>query len=179
MAKGIFASSKSALILAVGVIACSVLAVAGLSSRFTPDQENDYLNERSVYDEASAGTPNGVSKSQVKNQAINTRMDGFADDADLIDDTSGFDPAPASNPQPLVSSPSNDDGGFGPRASAPSSRSSTPSQGPSRSVFQDYQPSPKRTKKTRQDDLYPPDPPPGQPFPKDRKIIELVEPKGS
>ena len=176
MTNGLLTNSKNTLILAGGVLVCAAIAAATLGSQFIPNSELDYRETREVVQENEGAT--NAAATQSTPQLADDSLNGFADDSDLIDDTSGIDTTPASKGEVIVTAanPGNEDNnGFAEVASAPAPRRGVRAKP---SVFQDYNPNAGRAPAPPKNDPLPRDPPPGQPFPKDRKIIELVEPGG-
>jgi multidrug efflux pump subunit AcrB len=176
MANGILGNSKNTLILAGGVLVCAAIAAATLGSQFIPNSELDYRETREVAQEpgASEGSTNAAA-AQTTTQLADGSLNGFADDSELIDDTSGIDTTPATAGEVIVPSGNSGNNGFAEAETIEKPRRNAAAQP---SVFQDYNPNAGRAPKPPKDDPLPRDPPPGQPFPKDRKIIELVEPGG-
>ena len=159
-----------------GVIACAAIAAVSLGSQFTPKSDGDYLDSRGVaQDHSSVEGGEPAAGSQTTAPLAQADLNGFAEDAELIDDTSGFDPSPSSMGDVIVSSDNSSNNGF---AEATVKEQPRAPRRAKPSVFKEYNPKAGRVQKSPKADLYPPDPPPGKPFPKDRKIITLVEPSG-
>ena len=188
MGNGLFASSKNALFFAGGIIACAAIAALTLGSQFTPKAESDYLETRAVTSEGPDGekSANQIALAQPAEPAMDD-LSGFADDSELMDDTNGFDTTPDGEGATILSSEeTGGTNGFSDSAFDPIDGSSSLSSSPS--VFGDYKPAAPRAKKAPpvrrsgpvkwqpKVNPLPPDPPRGQPFPKDRKIIKLEEP---
>ncbi|MEO0589023.1 MAG: hypothetical protein AAFZ11_00535 [Pseudomonadota bacterium] len=116
MAVAILANIKGALIFAGGVTISAALIAGSMGSQFTPDTRDGYKAE----DDAPAqrerlSKPNRSSvadnPSSPTDQEFFGDFTGFAQDADLIDDTSGFDPSPQEDASVLLEPPpSLDDG---------------------------------------------------------------------
>jgi len=98
MAIGLIANSKSALMFAGGVIVLAVLAAGGLGDRFTPATEPVEIAEagapgdRTERAVASTSSQNTASADQ-DDESVFGEYEGYSD-ADLIDNTQGFDPTP-------------------------------------------------------------------------------------
>ena len=116
MTVALLANVRSALIFAGGVTISAALIAGSMGSQFTPDQRDGY----EVQDEAPPPRER-LSKPRTSTVARNTPsrteqeffgdFTGFAEDTDLIDDTSGFDPSPQQDASVLLEpAPSFDDG---------------------------------------------------------------------
>jgi len=106
MANNILGSSKGALIFAGSVIACSVLIAGSMGSQFTPKSQEDYAQNRAVAassDEKAKGQNTPVNRvAQPSDNSVFGSFEGFADDAQLIDNTNGFDPTPPSHADIII-----------------------------------------------------------------------------
>ena len=124
MAVALLANVRSALIFAGGVTITAALLAASMGSQFTPDSREDYEAEEEAPSErerVSAKTGPSVARaapSQTEQEFFGD-FTGFAEDADLIDDTSGFDPSPQENASVLLEPPPSLDDGDPEEASEP------------------------------------------------------------
>ena len=120
MTVALLANVRSALIFAGGVTISAALIAGSMGSQFTPDQRDGYEAQDEAQDGASPPRER-LSKPKTSTVARNTPsrteqeffgdFTGFAEDTDLIDDTSGFDPSPQQDASVLLEpAPSFDDG---------------------------------------------------------------------
>ena len=133
MAIAILANVKGALIFAGGVTVSAVLIAGSMGSQFTPQARDGYEAQEDAPEQRERlSKPNRTAVAQNTNSTTDQEFfgdfSGFAEESDLIDDTSGFDPTPQ-NDASVFREPasSSDDGGpaepYG-ASSAPASRPS-------------------------------------------------------
>ncbi|MDY7097293.1 MAG: hypothetical protein SXU28_04060 [Pseudomonadota bacterium] len=120
MANGFLGGSKGALIFAGGVIACSALVAMSMGSQFTPKSESGYTADRGVAPPPVTKTGDSAAPApqQQQQEAVFGEFAGFADDAELIDDTSGFDPSPGQETAIILDNTGDDNNGFASDSSA-------------------------------------------------------------
>lgn len=117
MAIAILANVKGALIFAGGVTISAALIAGSLGSQFTPQARDGYEAEEDApaqRERLSQANRPAVARNtnSTTDQEFFGDFSGFAEDSDLIDDTSGFDPTPQEDTSVLLEpAPSFDDGG--------------------------------------------------------------------
>lgn len=130
MAIALLANIKGALIFAGGVTVAAVLIAGSMGSQFTPQARDGYEAQEDAPEQRERlSKPNRPAVAQNTNSTTDEEFfgdfSGFADDTDLIDDTSGFDPTPQKDTSVLLEpAPSFDDGD----PAEPSGASSVPAR---------------------------------------------------
>ena len=116
MATALLANVKGALIFAGGVTVSAVLIAGSMGSQFTPQARDGYEAQEDAPEQRERlSRPNRPAVAQNTNSTTDQEFfgdfSGFAEESDLIDDTSGFDPPPQEDTSVLLEpAPSFDDG---------------------------------------------------------------------
>lgn len=95
MVIGLIANSKNALIFAGSVIVCAALAAGSLGENFTPDAKEEQIAPTDPSAPSPSPSPSQQTVRTAKaDDSVFGDYEGGIDEADLIDDTRGFDTAP-------------------------------------------------------------------------------------